>query len=55
MGNLCWICHKIEQGHPKVMIFIIFVELLSLMFDDKFQNHKPSGSGEKIFKGFAFL
>ena len=49
MGNICWPCHKIGQGHPKVMIYINFVELLSLMLHAKFQNHRPSGSGEEIF------
>ena len=52
MDNLCWPCHKIGQGHPKVMIYINFVELLSLMLHAKFQNHRPSGSGEEDFKGF---
>ena len=54
MGNLCWHCHKIGQGHPKVMIYKNFVELLSLMLHAKFQNHRPSGSGEEDFlKVFA--
>ena len=44
--------YKIGQGHPKVMIYINFVELLSLMLHAKFQNHRPSGSGEEDFKGF---
>ena len=55
MGNLCWPCHKIGQGHPKVMIYINFVELPSLMLHAKFQNHKPSGSGEEDFKSFFFF
>ena len=51
---LAWSCHKIGQGHPKVMIYIYFAELLSLMLHAKFQNHRPSGSGEKDFlKVFA--
>ena len=34
------------------MIYIGFVELLSLMLHAKFQNHRPSGSGEEEdFKG----
>ena len=49
MGNLCWPFHKIGKGHPKVMIYIKFVELLFLMLHDKFQNHRPSGSGEENF------
>ena len=48
MGNLCWPCHKIGQGHPKVMIYINFVELLPLMLHAKFQNHRPSGSGQAV-------
>ena len=35
------------------MIYINFVERLSLMFHAKFQNHRPSGSGEDFFKVFA--
>ena len=47
--------YKIGQGHPKVMIYINFVELLSLMLHAKFQNHRPSGSGEEDFKGFLLF
>ena len=36
------------------MIYINFVELYSLMIYVKFQNHRPSSSGENIFlKAFA--
>ena len=49
MGNLCWSCHKIGQGNPKVMIYIHFVELLSLMLHAKFQNHRPSAAFLKSF------
>ena len=36
------------------MIYINFVELLPLMLHAKFQNHRPSGSGEEDFlKVFA--
>ena len=36
------------------MIYIDFVELLSLMLHAKFQNHRPSGFGEEDFlKVFA--
>ena len=49
MLTFCWPCHKIGQGHPKVMICINFVELLSLMLHAKFQNNRPSGSGEEDF------
>ena len=40
---------KIGQGRPKVMIYINFVELLFLMLHAKFQNCRPSGSGEEDF------
>ena len=40
MGQLYCPCRKIGQCHPKVMIYINFVELLSLMFHAKFQNQK---------------
>ena len=53
MGNLCWPCHKIGQGHPKAMIYINFLELLSLMLLAKFQSHGPSDSGEEFLKVFA--
>ena len=55
MGNPCWPYHKIGQGHLKVMIYINFVELLSLMLHAKFQNLRLSGSGEEDFKSFFFL
>ena len=35
------------------MIYIKFIELLSLMLHVKFQNHTPSGSGEDFLKLFA--
>ena len=35
------------------MIYTNFVELLSLMLHAKFQNHRPSGSGEEFLKVFA--
>ena len=38
---------RIGHGHPKVMIYINFSELLSLMLHAKFQNHRPSCSGEE--------
>ena len=37
---------KVGQGHRRVMIYINFVELLSVMLHAKFQIHRPSGSGE---------
>ena len=47
--DLSWPCHKIGQGHPRVMVYINFVELHSLMLHAKFQNHRPSGSDEEDF------
>ena len=55
MGNLCWPCHKIGQGHLKVIIYINFVELVSLVLHTKIQNHSPSGSGEEDFLRFLLL
>ena len=49
MSKLCWPCRTIGQGHPRVIIYIKFVELQSLMLHTKFQNHWPSGSGEEDF------
>ena len=45
MLTLC----EIGQGRPRVMIYINFVKLQSLMLHTKFQNHRPSGSGEEDF------
>ena len=49
MGDLSLPCRKIGQGHPRVMVYINFVELHCLMLHAKFQNHRPSGSGEEDF------
>ena len=48
---------KKGQGHPRVMIYTNFVELhcLRLMLHDKFQNHRPSGSGEEDFLRFLLF
>ena len=35
------------------MIYIDFVELHCLRLHAKFQNHRPSGSGEDVLKIFA--
>ena len=40
---------KIGQGQPRVIIYIIFVELESPILHAKFQDHRPSGSGEEDF------
>ena len=54
-GALCWPCNKIGQSHPEVMIYIHLIDLHFLMFHAKFQNHRPSGSGEEDFKRFLLF
>ena len=49
IGDLSRPCCKMGQGHRRVMIYINFVELLFVMLHVKFQNHRPSGSGEEDF------
>ena len=46
---------KIGQGHTRVTIYINFAELLSVMLHAKFQNHRPSGSGEEDFQRFLLF
>ena len=41
-----WPCHKIGQGHYRVIIYINFVDLECPMLQAKFQDHRISGSGE---------
>ena len=54
ISELSFPCRKIGQGHPRVMIYTNFVELHCLLLHAKFQNHRPSGSGEGRFsKVFA--
>ena len=55
MGDLSCPCREIGQGHPSVMIYTNFVDLRSLMLHAKFQNHRPSGSGEEDFKNFLLF
>ena len=38
---------KIRQAHPRVIIYLNFVELESPMLHAKFQDHWASGSGEE--------
>ena len=50
--SLCdqiWPCRKIGQGQPRVMIYIHFLVLHTLMLHAKFQGNWPSGSGEGRF------
>ena len=42
-----WSCKRSpDQGLPRVIIYINFVELESLMLHAKFQDNRTSGSGE---------
>ena len=50
MGNLCWPCNKIGQGHRRAIIYINFIELLPLMLHARFHNRRPSASGEEDLK-----
>ena len=50
--NQNWPCRKIGQGQPRVMIYINFVALQTLMLHAKFQGNWPSGSGEEDFLWF---
>ena len=43
------------QGQLRVMIYINFIKLYCLMLHAKFQNHRPSGSGEKDFLRFLLF
>ena len=52
MGDLSLPFHRKDEGHPRVMIYINFVKLHCLMLHAKFQNHRPSGSGEDYFLSF---
>ena len=47
-------CHKIGQGHCRVIIYINFIELSPLMLHTKFQGNWPNGYGaEHFFKVFT--
>ena len=46
MGDQIRIGRNVGQGHPMVFIYINFVELDSLIFHAKFQDHPTSGSEE---------
>ena len=50
-----WPCCKIGQGQPRVIIYINFEALQSLMLHVKFQDHRTSGSEEEAFKGFYLI
>ena len=49
IGDPSWPCCKIGQDQPRVIIYISFLELESLMLHAKFQDHRTSGSGEEDF------
>ena len=42
-------CRKTGEGQSKVIIYINFVELESLMLHAKLQDRRTSGSGEEDF------
>ena len=44
-----WPCRKIGQGQPRVIIYINFIGLKSLLFFSKFQGNLIYGSGEDNF------
>ena len=41
------------QGQPRVIIYIKFVYIESLMLHSEFKDHQTSGSGEDDFKVFT--
>ena len=45
IGDPIWPCRKIGQGQLRVIIYINFIELESLMLHAKFQDRMASGSG----------
>ena len=47
-----WHCHKISQGQPRVIIWTNLVVLKHPMLHNKFQGHRPFGSGEEDFLRF---
>ena len=49
MDNPIWPCRNIGQGQPRIIIYINFIELESLVLHAKFQDHRNSGSGEEEF------
>ena len=44
-----WPCHKLGQGHCKVIICINYDGPACPMLHTKFQGHRPFGSGEEDF------
>ena len=42
-------CHKIGQGHPRVIISTNYDGLESQMLHTKFHENRPAGSGEEDF------
>ena len=45
-------CHKIDQGQPRVIIYIYLKELTLQVLHTKFQGNQPSGSGKEDFLRF---
>ena len=47
--HVFWHCHKIGQGHPRVIICANYDGLESPMLHTKFRGNQPAGSGEEDF------
>ena len=48
-----WSCRKISQGHSRVIIWINYDGLESLMLHTKFRGNRPTGSGEDFWRVFT--
>ena len=55
LGDPIGLCGKIGQGQPRVIIYLNFVELESLMLHAKFKDHRTSSSGGEGLKGFHYI
>ena len=55
ISELSFPCREIGQGHPRITIYINFVEFNCLLLHAKFQNRRPSGSGEDFQRFLLFI
>ena len=58
LKSLCgqiWPCHKLGQGQPKVMIYVNYDGLESLMLHFKFHWYRTTGSEEEDFSRFVLF
>ena len=57
IGDLCWPCHKIGEGHHRVMIYIYIVVLESSILHVKFRWNRSTDSASfrrrRFLKGFT--